>query len=272
MKSQILLREATARCEKVFENLLEEHREIIGDIIKDNKAIREVNLDSLNSFVGRLKVPNTTLDYVYDSFVNEILCVPVWNVLQQFDSLVQQTAKHLRKKVSTLKISGEDLRILPERYGHVWENLEHLFRNLVDHGIETDDIRKKLGKPEFGQVNITCRILPDAIRPMMEIRISDDGKGIDPELVRKKLIRNGVKAAAEMSTSDLVKQIFEPGFSTAQKVTETSGRGVGLDALKSVVVEIGGQIGVESVKGQGTTFVLILPVLNEPHYELEVAS
>ncbi len=270
--AQIFLFEATAKCEQLFESLLEEHREVIGDIIRENKAFREVNLDSLNSFAGRLKVPNTSLDYVYNSFVNEILCVPVRNVLLQFDTLVQQTAKALRKKVSTLQISGDDIRILPERYGHVWENLEHLFRNLVDHGIESTEIRKKLGKTEAGQVRINCRLLKDSVRSMMEIRISDDGKGIDPEVIRQKLIKNGVVTASGMLDSDLIPYIFEAGFSTAQRVTEMSGRGVGLDALKSAVAEMGGKIGVESVKGQGTTFILILPVLNEPHYVIEAAS
>lgn len=270
--AQIFLFEATAKCEQLFESLLEEHREVIGDIIRENKAFREVNLDSLNSFAGRLKVPNTSLDYVYNSFVNEILCVPVRNVLLQFDTLVQQTAKALRKKVSTLQISGNDIRILPERYGHVWENLEHLFRNLVDHGIESTEIRKKLGKTEAGQVRINCRLLKDSVRSMMEIRISDDGKGIDPEVIRQKLIKNGVVTASGMLDSDLIPYIFEAGFSTAQRVTEMSGRGVGLDALKSAVAEMGGKIGVESIKGQGTTFILILPVLNEPHYVIEAAS
>ncbi len=270
--AQIFLFEATAQCEQLFESILEEHRDVIGDIIRENKAIREVNLDSLNSFAGRLKVPNTSLDYVYHSFVNEILCVPVRSVLEQFDSLVQQTAKSLRKKVSALHISGDDLRILPERYGNVWENLEHLFRNLVDHGIETEEVRKKLGKAQVGQVKIICRQLQDTKRPNMEIRISDDGKGIDPEVIRQKLIKNGVAAAAKMPDLELIQQVFEAGFSTAQRVTEMSGRGVGLDALKSAVTEMGGKIAVESVKGQGTTFILILPVLNEPHYVIEAAS
>ena len=271
-EAQIFLFEATAKCEQLFENVLEEHREVIGDVIRENKVIREVNLDSLNSFAGRLKVPNTSMDYVYNSFVNEILCVPVANVLMQFDSLVQQTAKTLRKKVLALQISGDDVRILPERYGNVWENLEHLFRNLVDHGIEATDLRQKLGKPEAGQVRIACRHLKDGLRPTMEIRISDDGKGIDPEIVRKKLLKNGVIAADKMLDVELIHQVFEAGFSTAQQVTDMSGRGVGLDALKSAVTEMGGKISVESTKGQGTTFIISLPVLNEPHYVIEAAS
>ncbi len=271
-KAQIFLREAAFRCEKLFENILVENQDIIGDVIKDMKAIREVDLDSLNSFAGRLKVPNTSLDYIYDSFLNDILCVSLQNVLEQFDTLVQDTAKTLRKKVSLLQFAGEDLRILPERYGDVWESLQHLFRNLVDHGIESADVRKKLGKAEAGQVKVTCRQLQKGPTHMMEIKISDDGKGIDPEVIRQKLIKNGLKDATAMSDSELTEQIFEPGFSTAQQVTETSGRGVGLDALKSAIEEMGGGISVESVKGQGTTFVLVLPILNEPNYVSELAS
>ena len=256
--------------ENLFENTLEEHRDIIGDIIKENKAIREVNLDSLNNFAGHLKGPDSSLDKAYSSFVNDILCVPIRTVLQQFEGLVQLTAKSLRKKVAPLQISGDDLRILPERYGNVWENLEHLFRNVVDHGIEVDILRKKLGKPEAGQVKISCHQLRDTQRPTIEIKVSDDGKGIDPEMIRQKLIKNGVPNAATLSEGELIRKIFEPGFSTAQQVTETSGRGVGLDALRSAIEEMGGRIGVESIKGQGTTFTLILPLLNEPHYVVDL--
>lgn len=270
--AQVFLREATRQCENLFENILIEYRDIIGDIIKDNKAIREVNLDSLNNFAGHLKGPNTSLDKAYNSFVNDILCVPLHTVLQQFENLVQLTAKSLRKKVAPLEISGEDLRILPERYGNVWENLEHLFRNVVDHGIEVDILRKKLGKPEAGQVKISCHKLRETNRQMMEIKVTDDGKGIDPEIIRQKLVKNGVPNATSLTDGELIKKIFEPGFSTAQQVTDTSGRGVGLDALKSAIEEMGGRIVVESIKGQGTTFTLILPLLNEPHYVVDLAS
>lgn len=92
-EAQKFLRKATPECENIFENLLDEHRDIIGDTIRENKAIREINLDSLSRFAGRLKGPDTSLEHAYHSFVSDILCVPVHDVLKQFHSLVQQTAK-----------------------------------------------------------------------------------------------------------------------------------------------------------------------------------
>jgi two-component system chemotaxis sensor kinase CheA len=134
-----------------------------------------------------------------------------------------------------------------------------MLRNSVDHGVETPEVRKAAGKPEKGTVRLSARQEQDQI----VVTVSDDGKGIDPEAVKAASIRKGIitaEAAARMTNAELVNLIMASGVSTAGKITEVSGRGVGMDIVKKNVEFLNGTINVESVPGEGSTFTLRLPL------------
>jgi two-component system chemotaxis sensor kinase CheA len=135
--------------------------------------------------------------------------------------------------------------------------LVHIVRNAIDHGLEPEEERKAAGKPETGSV--TLKAFQRGNHVVLEV--SDDGKGIDPERVRKKALEKGlIDSETELSGKDVMELIFMPGFSTREAVSEVSGRGVGLDIVKEGVSGLGGFVDVASRKGSGSTFTLTLPI------------
>jgi two-component system chemotaxis sensor kinase CheA len=136
--------------------------------------------------------------------------------------------------------------------------LLHIIRNAVNHGIETPDVREAAGKPRKGSLRLTARRDKDNVI----IEIEDDGAGIDPGRLRKKAVEKDLmtpEAAAAAAKDDLINLLFEPGFSTAETITDISGRGVGLDVVKKTIESLKGTIKVESELGTGTKFELVLP-------------
>jgi two-component system chemotaxis sensor kinase CheA len=140
----------------------------------------------------------------------------------------------------------------------ITDALLHIVRNGVSHGLENPATRLAAGKPAVGQLRISALTERDDVL----IQVQDDGAGIDTEAVRKKAIRKGVvtaEAAAQLSEESVWMLLFEAGFSMAEKITDISGRGVGLDVVKLAIDSLGGQLRVNSVLGKGTTFTLVLP-------------
>jgi len=190
--------------------------------------------------------------------INALRRVSLQTMLRPLTRTLRDTARALDKKVD-LKIEGQDLRVdnsIAEVFSH---SLIHLVRNSLDHGLETPSERIKAGKPEMGALKIQFRESADKV----EARISDDGRGINIEKMRQKVLEQGLKTQIqidEMSHSELFSMIFEAGFSTAQATTQFSGRGVGMSMVKDVVQSAGGSIQIESKQGQGSEFVLSIPI------------
>ena len=156
-----------------------------------------------------------------------------------------------------LRVDGGDFLVLPEQYEKLASALTHVIRNMVDHGIESPVEREMRGKDPRGEIKLELRQTFTGIT----ITISDDGRGISLQMVEqigrdKGLIEEG----ASPSKSELLALIFKPGFSTAEVATTVSGKGIGLSAVQSAVVGIGGKLSVETVPGQGTTFRITIPV------------
>ncbi len=183
---------------------------------------------------------------------------PIGSVFTKFQRVVHDMSKNLGKQVE-LVIEGESVELDKTIIEAIGDPLTHLVRNSMDHGIEMPDVRAKAGKKlpailklsafhEAGQVNID---------------VMDDGGGIDPQVVKEKLIQNGEIDKAKidnMSDNELVRMIFKPGFSTAKEVTEVSGRGVGMDVVFSNLSKLGGSVDIESKVGIGTTIHIKLPL------------
>jgi two-component system chemotaxis sensor kinase CheA len=184
--------------------------------------------------------------------------VPVSSVLRPVPRIVRDTVRDLKKQVH-LVIQGEQLLIDTAVASILNKCIVHLVRNSLDHGIEAPDVRLAAGKAAEGTLQIEARELNDQV----VLTLKDDGKGIDDSRIRAKLVANrshSEEQAAALSIPAVYSMIFEPGFSTAEKVTELSGRGVGMSAVKEAVNSLGGTIEIESTLGKGTCFTLLLPV------------
>ena len=181
--------------------------------------------------------------------------VPFSRLLPRLQRLVRQTATTVNKPTELLvsNTEGELDRNILER---LVSPLEHMLRNAIDHGIEDAEQRQKSGKPLTGRIDLNIT------RQGTDVLVSfqDDGKGIDPKVIQAKALEKGlIKADQELEADEILQFIFHPGFSTAQQVTQISGRGVGLDVVQSEIKSLGGQVTVSSQLGLGSTFTIRVP-------------
>ncbi|MCR5612653.1 response regulator [Treponema sp.] len=190
--------------------------------------------------------------------VFDLRMLPISIVLKPLESTIAMEAMNLKKKVKC-EIPSTDIaidKVILEELGDI---LMHLIRNALDHGIESPDERKSAGKDETGTVSITCTRESKHI----ELRVSDDGRGLDYDKIREKatkLYPERTDEIKDMNDRELSQFLFQSGFSTKDKVTELSGRGVGLDVVWSNVEKIKGRIKIESERGKGTSFILHFPL------------
>jgi len=184
--------------------------------------------------------------------------VKIGKVFNRFPRLLRDLSKEMGKQVQ-LVIKGEETELDKTLIDEIYDPLVHLVRNAVDHGVELPDRREKVGKDRTGTVILAAEHEGNNII----ISIEDDGGGIDTEKLKEKAISKGLltkEAAAELSKTDALNIIFLPGFSTAEKVTNVSGRGVGMDVVKTNVAKLRGIINIESEVGKGTKFIIKLPL------------
>lgn len=191
------------------------------------------------------------------SAVLQIRMVPVSHVFQRYPRLVRDLSRKLDKKIE-LCMQGEDTEFDKNLIESLSEPLIHLLRNSIDHGIESPEDRIEAGKPETGRIDLIATPLDDSV--IIEIR--DDGKGIDPHKIKLLAFQKGVITESQLESIDdneALQLIFAAGFSTSEQVSDLSGRGVGMDAVKTMVSQAGGTIEMQSEVGVGSTFKLLLP-------------
>ncbi len=184
--------------------------------------------------------------------------IKIGKIFNRYPRLVRDLCKEVNKDVELI-IKGEETEIDKNLIEEINDPLVHLIRNSVDHGVETPQAREKVGKNRKGTVILSAEHLGNNI----VITIEDDGKGIDPEVIREKAVTKGLisrEKAKELSKQEVINLIFLPGFSTAEVVSNVSGRGVGMDVVKTNVAKLRGIINVESEVGKGTKIVIKLPL------------
>ncbi len=183
--------------------------------------------------------------------------VPVSQVFDRFPRVVRDAARGVGKPVDFV-VEGKDIELDRSMLDEIADSLVHLLRNAVDHGIEPAEVRAAAGKPAVG------RLVLSAVRDRsaVVIKVSDDGKGIDRERVLARAKRDGLvdESKTDLTEDELLRLLARPGFSTAEKVTGLSGRGVGVDAVYTKVRALGGAMDIRSVPGQGTTVLIRLPL------------
>jgi two-component system chemotaxis sensor kinase CheA len=190
--------------------------------------------------------------------VMKIRMVPVDQLFRRFPRMVRDVSRQCGRDVE-LSVSGQDTDLDKGILDAIAEPLTHLVRNAVSHGIEPPEERRKLGKPAQGVIRLNSYHHGNQV----VVEVSDDGRGIDAQKIRAKAIELGLttpEEAARLNESETLDYIFRPGFSTAEQVTEVSGRGVGMDVVQSVLHRLKASISVETRVGQGTTFRMKLPL------------
>jgi len=237
-------------------------------------------LDSLLNLVGELVINKTRLEQIglthkltdlvetieqmdrvttdLQSVVMKVRMVPVGQVFNRFPRMVRDLSRDLNKEINLI-IQGEETELDRTVIDEIGDPLVHLLRNAIDHGLEKPAERQAKGKNPVGEIRLIARHEGNNVIILVE----DDGKGINPDVIRQKAVDKGLISQAEadkMDAADAVRLIFLPGFSTAEVVTDVSGRGVGMDAVKSKIESLGGMVDVETKINEGSKFKIRLPL------------
>jgi two-component system chemotaxis sensor kinase CheA len=251
---------------RVDVNRLDHLMNLIGELVLGkNRLIKIYNdveeryegeqfLDELNQVVSSVSTVTTDLQIA----VMKTRMLPIGRVFNRFPRMIRDLSRELNKKVE-LVMSGEETELDKSIVEEIGDPLVHIIRNSADHGIEMPDVRVAAGKSETGTVELKAYHEGNSI--VIEIR--DDGKGLDPIMLKSKAVEKGViseKEADAMSDKEAYGLIFKPGFSTAAKITNVSGRGVGMDVVKTNIEKLNGIIEVDSQVGKGTTIKLKIPL------------
>ncbi|MDK8180710.1 chemotaxis protein CheA [Paenibacillus sp. UMB4589-SE434] len=239
-----------------------ERLDVLMNLISE-MLIDRVRLEEIASEVKKSELTETVEHLVrvsgdLQSIVLKLRMVPIDVVFNRFPRMVRDLAKTLDKKVDFV-ITGADTELDRTVIDEIGDPLVHLLRNSLDHGVESISERRATGKPETGTVQLRAYQSGNHVF----IEIEDDGKGINRDIVLNKAIKNNVvtpEKAATMTDEQVYQLLFASGFSTAEVVSDISGRGVGLDVVKSKISALGGHVVVNSKLGQGTTFVVQLPL------------
>ncbi len=190
--------------------------------------------------------------------VMQVRMVPIESVVNKYPRMIRDLSRKLDKKME-LFMSGEDTELDRTVVDQIGDPLQHLLRNSADHGLESAEVRRERGKPETGSIYLNA--FQEGNNVIIEV--SDDGNGIDTEKVKEKAIQRGVitpEQAEIMDQKEIVNLLFMPSFSMAKKITDISGRGVGLDVVRSNIEALGGDVEVVSKLGEGSKFTVRLPL------------
>lgn len=259
-RAQSLAPQATvAEAIKVDANRLDQLVDMIGElVIAESMVVREVELQGdlytdLSRHVGQLDKITRELQLMAMS----LRMIPIKSTFQKMARLVRDLSKKTGKLIE-FHTSGEDTELDKTVVDKIGDPLVHMVRNSVDHGIESNpEERVKKGKPPIGNIYLRAYHSGGNIH----IQVEDDGAGLNREAIIKKAIERGIIRSEEgLSDREIWNLIFEPGFSTAQVVTEVSGRGVGMDVVKKNIEALRGQVDIQSTPGQGTVFTIRLPL------------
>jgi two-component system, chemotaxis family, sensor kinase CheA len=213
-----------------------------------------------NSLAGALKDRHGVLEHLIGELQTSVLkmrVLPLRSVLKRFPRLVREMSLTLDKPL-TLNVEGDDTEADKAIVEMLFEPLLHIVRNALDHGVEGTELRRSRGKPAVAVLQIRAARQGDQVL----IEVQDDGGGVDVERVRQVALARGVvseERLREMSEANIIELIFAPGFSTATQISEISGRGVGMDAVRTAVERVGGRVSIDSRAGLGTTVRIFLP-------------
>ena len=213
--------------------------------------------DQVQTFQEQIEYLERITTNLHES-VMKVRMVPIESVVNKFPRMIRDLSKRLNKKME-LEMTGEDTELDRTVVDQLGDPLQHLLRNSADHGLESAELRKERGKSEVG--TIFLKAFQEGNNVIIEV--GDDGNGIDTESVKEKAIERGLvtpEAAEQLSQKEIIDFLFMPSFSMAKQISDISGRGVGLDVVKSNIEALGGDVEVRSKLGEGSKFIVRLPL------------
>lgn len=231
---------------------------LFEELVIDRGRLEQISRDLSNQELHETVERMTRVTGDLQNIILNMRMVPVETVFNRFPRMVRQLARDLNKKIN-LEIIGAETELDRTVIDEIGDPLVHLIRNALDHGVETPEVRKANGKPEEGTVVLKAYHSGNHVF----IEIEDDGAGISRDKVLAKALSKGIvteQAAASMTDNQVYELILASGFSTAEKISDVSGRGVGLDVVKSTIESLGGTISIESSLGKGSVFSIQLPL------------
>jgi two-component system chemotaxis sensor kinase CheA len=230
---------------------------LIGELVTARDQLSQFSTSTADEQLEELTVKVSRLTTDLQAEIIQVRMTPVWQVFDRFPRLVRDLARQLGKQIE-FRVEGKEIELDRAILDEIGEPLVHMLRNAIDHGIESPEERKAAGKPARG------RIVLSAVRERnkVEIRVSDDGRGIEPKRILALAKREGLvdEEVEVMSNELLLRVLARPGFSTANEVPDVSGRGVGIDVVATHLRALGGGLEVQAEPGVGTTFTLQLPI------------
>ncbi len=242
-------------------------RTILGDDDPRAQGIVEVDEASLYDF-GKLLKQNNVSPELHYAYQKSLLSVPLFTLLKSLDRQMLPVAEKLEKKVKPIIFTGENIRVPPRPFQHLLMALTHVVHNILDHGIEAPITRKAKGKDPQGQVTIEVKnVIGKDDRPWIQITISDDGAGIDPNRVREKLMKADPEGSwREDDDEHVIQQLLTHDVSTRDEVSMLSGRGAGMSAVYQTVLRMHGQAELRSEMHKGTQLIIRLPEPKLPDF------
>jgi len=231
---------------------------LVGELVINKIALLQVTSDNGGGEIKRIAGNVDRLTSDLHDLVMQVRMVPACQIFDRFPRLVRDLSLQKGKEIE-LVMEGRDIEIDRTVLDEIGEPLIHLLRNSIDHGIETPDERSRAGKNPVGRIRLSVQRSGDNVI----IEVEDDGAGLDPERLRESAVQKGFATedeAGKMSRNELVSLIFLPGFSTSREVTETSGRGIGMDVVKTKIAALGGTVQFETRVGKGTKTSIKVPL------------
>ncbi len=231
---------------------------LMGELVINKVRLEQIGqthrLSELTETLEQMDRVTTDLQNI----VMKVRMVPVSQVFNRFPRMVRDVTKELNKEIN-LTIEGEETELDRTVIDEIGDPIMHLLRNSLDHGVEMPDVREQKGKPRVGEVGLIARHEGNNV----VIMVTDDGKGIDADVIRRKAVEKGLYTQEEVNKlddQDAVRIIFLPGFSTAEKISDISGRGVGMDVVRSKIESLSGHVDVETKVNEGSVFKIKLPL------------
>ncbi|MBF0549795.1 MAG: chemotaxis protein CheA [Deltaproteobacteria bacterium] len=231
---------------------------MVGEVITARNQLNDFSARTRNDELASIAASIDRLTRQIHNGIMGVRMVPIEKLFNKFPGVVRNLARENGKQVEFV-LSGENTELDKTMIEHIYDPMIHLLRNAVDHGLECPEVRLDRGKSATGQIRLSALQQQNSVTILVE----DDGQGIDPAKMKKQAVRNGLISKEEaqvMTDEQAIRLIFMPGFSSAETVTEVSGRGIGLDVVKEQVQKLRGLVDVRSVLGQGTVFQIQMPL------------
>ena len=240
--------------------IADDMKELYGQWLEERR-LTNTELKPMKQIMIRTAEQTATLEKVVHQLQDSVMkmrMLPVGTLFKRYPRMIRDLSAKLGKKVE-LRVYGEGTALDKRVIEQITDPLQHIVRNCVDHGIEAPEIRERQGKPSTGVITLSAGQEGNFV----VITISDDGRGLDREAIIQKAVQNGIingETARTMSDERVWNMVFLPGISTASSVSDTSGRGVGMDVVKNNIERLGGQISITSSPGRGTSLTLRIPL------------